>query len=132
MVAEWIALRHELKQQGKLLQTSQNTLQQAFEALQTEKEHLQQQLKVNQKVAQADQKALWRDLLTVLDALDQACAHWQSKLTHLLHLHYSLNLNPVSTFWQRWIQQVTQSQPDGTVPTASTSLRDVLMSKARS
>ncbi|NJR66000.1 MAG: hypothetical protein HC772_12865, partial [Leptolyngbyaceae cyanobacterium CRU_2_3] len=37
MVAEWIALRHEVKQQGKLLQAAQNTLQQALEGLQTEK-----------------------------------------------------------------------------------------------
>lgn len=131
MVAEWIALRHELKQQGKLLQTSQNTLQQAFEALQTEKEHLQQQLEVNQKqkVAQADQKALWRDLLTVLDALDQACAHWQEQIDALAPSPLQPQSQPaVQPFWQRWIQQVTQSQPDGTVPTASTSLRDVLMS----
>ncbi|MBV8884147.1 MAG: hypothetical protein JO235_09145 [Chroococcidiopsidaceae cyanobacterium CP_BM_RX_35] len=82
MVAEWIALRHEVKQQGKLLQTSQNTLQQAFAALQTEKEYLQQQLEISRKqgMAQTDQIALWRELLAVLDALDQACAHWQEQI----------------------------------------------------
>jgi len=127
MVAEWIALRHEVKQQGKLLQTSQNTLQQAFEALQTEKEHLQQQLEVSQKqgVAQADQKALWRDLLTVLDALDQASAHWQEQIDALAPSPLQPQSQP---FWKRWIQQVAQSQPNETVPVESTSLRDVLVS----
>lgn len=122
MVAEWIALRHEIKQQGKLVQVSQNTLQQAFEALQIEKE--QQHREVGQQ-GMSDQKALWRDLLTVLDALDQACAYWQAQIDAL-----ASPLPPsqpaVQPFWQRWIQQV--AQPPKTASAESTSLRDVLVS----
>ncbi|NJO52470.1 MAG: nucleotide exchange factor GrpE, partial [Leptolyngbyaceae cyanobacterium RM2_2_4] len=85
MVAEWIALRHEVKQQGKLLQSTQNTLQQAFDALKSEKADLQQQLETSRKqgLAEASQKPLWRDLLGVMDALDQAIAHWQEQIDSL-------------------------------------------------
>jgi len=66
MVAEWIALRHELKQQGSCYR--RNTLQQAFEALQTEgTSTTAAKSQSKAKVAQADQKALWRDLLNALD-----------------------------------------------------------------
>ncbi|NJM27115.1 MAG: hypothetical protein HC856_00495 [Pseudanabaena sp. RU_4_16] len=72
MVAEWIALRHELKQQGKLFQASQNTLQIALEELHSEKAYLQAQLATSKSqshshdLSQADRKTLWRDLIGVV------------------------------------------------------------------
>jgi molecular chaperone GrpE len=131
MVAEWIALRHEVKQQGKLLQTSQSMLQQTLEALQTDHEQWQQQQEAGQKrgAAQADQKMLWRDLLTILDALDQACSHWQAQVEALAPSPAPPpSQSGAQPFWQRWIQQLAQRRPDQTTPTTATSLREVLIS----
>lgn len=94
MVGEWIALRHEVKQQGKLLQSTQSALQKAMEAAQTDKEQLQNLLAETQQQASAryseglaaqkskferEQEGWLRDLLGVLDALDHACTHWQDQ-----------------------------------------------------
>jgi len=122
MVAEWIALRHEVKQQGKVLQASQATLQQAVESLQAEKEQLQQQLETRQpsELAQSDQKSLWRDLVMVVDALDQAAAHWQTQLDELA---IAKPLQPIAQpFWKRWFQPAAQSTP------ATDPVREVLVS----
>lgn len=129
MVAEWIALRHEVKQQGKLLQTSQSMLQQALEALQTDQEQWHQQQATNQKqgFTLADQKMLWRDLLAVLDALDQACTHWQAQIEALVPSPLQPSQPEARPFWQRWAQQLAQAQSDQTT-TTSTSLREVLIS----
>jgi molecular chaperone GrpE len=124
MVAEWIALRHEVKQQGKLLQTSQHNLQQAFEALKTEKEQVQKQLEVRQKTSNlpTDQKALYRELLTVIDSLDQACVHWQEQIN-------TMSVPPLPPpelqGWRQWLNKLTRSQP-AQIPT--TSLSDILAS----
>jgi molecular chaperone GrpE len=87
MVAEWIALRHEVKQQGKMLRSSQDTLQQALEATRSEKEQLVLRLEESQKQAlskfEQQQEKLLRDLLGIVDALDRACAHWQEELESL-------------------------------------------------
>jgi molecular chaperone GrpE len=56
-VGEWIALRQEIKQQNKLLQAAQTVVP-----------------------APAPDNGLLRDLLPVLDALDQAIAHCQTQL----------------------------------------------------
>ncbi|MBE9181531.1 nucleotide exchange factor GrpE [Oculatella sp. LEGE 06141] len=127
MVAEWMALRHEMKQQGKLLQATQNTLQQALEGVQAEKNHLQQPLEANPKQGvQIDPKPLWRDLLSVLDALDQACTHWQEQIEALSQLPEQPASAP-QPWWQRWIQPLTQPQlPDAASTTSS--LREVLLS----
>jgi molecular chaperone GrpE len=129
LVAEWIALRHEVKQQGKLLQTSQSMLQQALEALQTDQEQWHQQQAINQKqgFTLTDQKMLWRDLLAVLDALDQACAHWQEQIEALVPSPLQPSQPEARPFWQRWAQRLTQAQSDKTT-TTSTSLREVLIS----
>ncbi|HEY9641974.1 MAG TPA: nucleotide exchange factor GrpE [Coleofasciculaceae cyanobacterium] len=119
MVAEWIALRHELKQQGKLLQASQNTLQQTLAGLQAENLQLQHQLETQQPAA-PDQQSLWRDLLTVVDVLDQACAHWQAQIDAQALDAQSQSVNqPV---WQRWLRQLLPAEPE------SASLRDILVS----
>ncbi len=134
MVAEWIALRHEVKQQGKLLQTSQSMLQQALAALQTDQApgHQQQEMKQKQGGTLADQKLLWRDLLTVLDALDQACAHWQEQIEALVAAPTQTLSHPeVQPVWQRWVQWLTQPWPNEIAPiavAAPSSRRDVLIS----
>ncbi len=84
MVAEWTALRHEVKQQGKLLRSSQDTLQQALEVTKTDKQQLQILLEESQKQANSQfekqQEKLLKDLLGIVDALDRACTYWQDEL----------------------------------------------------
>ncbi len=84
MVAEWTALRHEVKQQGKLLRSTQETLQQALEVTRTDREQLQIRLEASQKQALAQfeqqQEKLLKELLGIVDALDQACTYWQAEL----------------------------------------------------
>jgi molecular chaperone GrpE len=125
MVAEWIALRHEVKQQGKLMQSTQNTLQRAFDALESEKADLQQQLEASRKgVAPADQKPLWRDLLSVMDALDQACAHWQEQIESLAQPEPAEAQPSGWRSLQRWFQP---NQPE-TAAATSAAIREVLVS----
>jgi molecular chaperone GrpE len=130
MVAEWIALRHEVKQQGKLLQSSQSMLQQALDTLQTKQTQWQQQQELHQQtgVALADQKLLWRDLLTVMDSLDQACAHWQQQLETQVASLQTPAQSGSQPFWQRWVQQLAQAQTGNTVSAPASSLQDVLVS----
>lgn len=129
MVAEWIALRHEVKQQGKLWQASQGTLQQAFAEVQAEKTQWQQQLEENQKqsLAQAEkeQKALLRELLGVLDALERAGSHWQQQLESFDQPPPS---KPPSLWqrWQRWFFRRRRKARKTTSP--SSSWRDILIS----
>jgi molecular chaperone GrpE len=95
MVSEWIALRQEMKQQGKLLQTAQERLQRELEVVRSQNEQLQQRLEASQQKAsiqyanefaawekqfEKQQEGLLRAILTVLDDLDRACAHWQESL----------------------------------------------------
>ncbi|MCU0571135.1 MAG: nucleotide exchange factor GrpE [Oculatellaceae cyanobacterium Prado106] len=105
MVAEWTALRQEMKQQGKLLQNSQTLLQQALTNLQSEQEQAQQAQAAtqNQSLAQANQsqKSLLKDLLTIVDALDQASTYWRSQLTPLAPSPVPAEKSlPV---WKRWL-----------------------------
>lgn len=94
MVSEWIALRQEMKQQGKLLQVAQERLQQELEAARSQNAHLHQQLATAQQQAVTHgatqlaaqekqlskaQESLLRNLLNVLDSLDRACLHWQEQ-----------------------------------------------------
>jgi molecular chaperone GrpE len=94
MVSEWIALRQEMKQQGKLLQTAQEQGQRELEQLRSQNATLQQQWAEAQQQAAADwgatladrekqwekeQERWFKGLLSVLDALDQACAHWEQQ-----------------------------------------------------
>lgn len=91
MVSEWIALRQEMKQQGKLLQAAQSQAQRELEWTRSQTETLQQQLTDCQQQAatqvvtalaaqekrfEKEQERLLRGLLHVLDALDRACAYW--------------------------------------------------------
>ncbi len=74
MVGEWIALRQEIKQQNKLVQASQVAWQQALD-----------QSPGPTPTAEKPQEdlSLLKDLLSVLDALDQAINHSQSQITEL-------------------------------------------------
>ncbi|MBD2300971.1 nucleotide exchange factor GrpE [Nostoc sp. FACHB-190] len=104
MVAEWTALRHEIKQQGKLLRSTQETLQQALEVNRTNQEQLQTSLEASQKqkLAQVEQQQekLLKELLGIMDALDQACAYWQQELEVL---SITSNSKPAvkKSFWDK-------------------------------
>ncbi len=139
MVAEWIALRHELKQQGKLFQANQNMLQTALEELQLDKVYLQQQLATSQsqelpqELNQADRKTLWRDLIGVVDALDRACHHWQEQIDALDRAQLN-SVKRRQPFWQRWLQclmrSLMHSKRDRAIasPSSLGDVRDVLVS----
>jgi molecular chaperone GrpE len=112
-VAEWIALRHEVKQQGKLLQASQSALQQALEAARTEKLDLQRQLddrqKQNSLQLEREQKTLFLELLKLVDALEQAGAHWQEQIDGLASPH-----SPRQPGWKRWLQRLLKLDSEKT------------------
>ena len=91
IVSEWIALRQEMKQQGKLLQAAQEQTQRALERARSQTETLQQQLAdcqqqeannvatalaAQEKRFEKEQERWLRGLLHVLDALDRACDYW--------------------------------------------------------
>ncbi|MGG6268960.1 nucleotide exchange factor GrpE [Leptolyngbya sp. AN03gr2] len=78
-VGEWIALRHEMKQQGRLLQAAQQQLQQELEAARSQNQQLQHQLEALSKSSSPDQARLFKDLLDLVDALDRASQHWQEQ-----------------------------------------------------
>lgn len=104
MVAEWTALRHEMKQQGKLLVKSQDTLQQALEVNAKDKEKLQTLLEESQKQAltqfEQQQEKLLKDLLSILDALDRACNYWQGEL-EALSVNSAPSYIPQKSLWQK-------------------------------
>lgn len=131
MVAEWIALRHEVKQQGKLLQAAQNTLQQALNQAEAEKAALQQQLQdsQSQRSALPEQKALWQDLLSVLDTLDQACAHWQGQIEALDQTQEPAPSPP--SCWQRWMKKWRRWMKKSIAPSRSSQAKSVSRSTLR-
>jgi len=124
MVAEWIALRHELKQQEAV--TDEPKYFTAGVSARYRPRTSTTAAKVNQKVAQADQKA-FMDL--VLDASTKPAptgkSNWRT-CPSPLQLNLKLRFQPSGNDGYR-----CQSQPDGTVPTASTSLRDVLRATSK-
>lgn len=132
MVAEWIALRHEVKQQGKLLQATQSTLQQSLEQLRAEQTQAQPAapapLAEKSDLLPLDQKKLWRDLLNVLDGLDQAYAHWQNQLDELT----GAAPGPTSAAppgWQRWLLSWWQEpSPKGNQAVSMDTWREMLIS----
>lgn len=131
MVGEWIALRHEVKQQGKLLQSTQSALQKAMDIAQTDKEQLQTLIAQTQQQADAkysegltaqkarfekEQEGWLREMLNIVDALDHACAHWQAAEAEALHT-MSPKIQKIGQIFHRWLarigwqgQQVSQEQ----------------------
>ncbi len=102
MVGEWTALRHEVKQQNKLFQTAQTTLQQALEAERLQNTQLQQRLAdlalppAAEPVAPIVPKNLLQDLLKIMDALDQASEYWRSQIVDL-----SKSSAKAQSWWQK-------------------------------
>ncbi|WP_373529625.1 nucleotide exchange factor GrpE [Nostoc sp.] len=134
MVAEWTALRHEVKQQGKLLRSTQDALVQALEVTRADKEQLQIRLEESQKQASAkfeqQQEKLLKDLLGILDALDRACNYWQEELEAL-----STTSNPKPTlqkgFWTKIKQWFAGKEVESTLSeksVVSESLSEILTS----
>lgn len=130
MVAEWTALRHEIKQQGKLLLKSQEALQLALEASRTDQAQQQKSLEENQKQTLAQfekqQEKLLKDLLGIVDALDQACAYWQEELNALSVTSTSKTSQHVQpkSFWEKfgnWFfgAEIQSSPPTQTPPPES-------------
>jgi molecular chaperone GrpE len=134
MVAEWTALRHEMKQQGKLLLKSQDTLQQALEVTRADKEQMQIRLEESQKQAlsqfEQQQEKLFKDLLGILDALDRACAYWQEELEALSDAPAPKNV-PQKSFWKKLGGWFTGSKAKSTLSQeipASESLSEIITS----
>jgi molecular chaperone GrpE len=118
MVAEWTALRHEVKQQGKLLRSTQDALVQALDVTRADQEHLQIRLEESQKQTsgkfEQQQEKFLKDLLGIVDALDQACTYWQEQLEGL-----SATSKPAiqKSFWEKlgdWINgnSTQSSEPE--------------------
>jgi molecular chaperone GrpE len=74
MVGEWIALRQEVKQQNKLMQSAQQNLQQVLSQVQTVEPTESIPIK------QEDDSGLVKDLLLVMDSLDNAIEHSDSQI----------------------------------------------------
>ena len=138
MLAEWTALRHEVKQQGKLLAKSQDTLQQALEVTRADKEQLQIRLEESKKQAngqfEQQQEKLLKDLLGILDALDRACTYWQEELEALSatsSVTSTLQNVQQKSFWSnlgKWLAgKETQSTLSKETP-ASGSLSEIITS----
>jgi molecular chaperone GrpE len=89
LVSEWIALRQEMKQQGKLLQVAQEQLQRELEEARSQNQVLQASLSIRsapdpelavlEKRHDKEQERTLRHLLNVLDTLEHACSHWQEQ-----------------------------------------------------
>ncbi|MEA5552101.1 nucleotide exchange factor GrpE [Anabaena cylindrica UHCC 0172] len=134
MVAEWTALRHEIKQQGKLLHSTQDTLMQALAVTRSDQEQMPMRLEEIQKQAldkfERQQEKFLKDLLSIMDALDQACTYWQEELEAL---STTSNSEPATQkgFWEKlgdWINgNSTQSSEPEKLP-ISESLTEIFTS----
>jgi molecular chaperone GrpE len=80
MVGESIALRQEVKQQNKLMQSAQLALQQALDIERSRNEQLQAAT-----IKAIDDRALFKDLLSVMDDLDRTIAHIQGQIAAAMH-----------------------------------------------
>ena len=80
MVGELIALRHEVKQQNKLSQSAQQSLQQALDLERSRNEQLQATTTKGN-----DDRGLCKDLLSVMDDLDRAIAYNQVQIDAARH-----------------------------------------------
>ncbi len=134
MVSEWTALRHEVKQQGKLLHSTQDALVQALAATRTEQEQLQIRLEESQKQGllqfEQQQEKLLKDLLGILDALDRTCHYWQEQIEAL---SVTPNLKPWRRkgFWnwlEEWITGKEVLSPGSEKSLNSAELRAMLTS----
>jgi molecular chaperone GrpE len=80
MVGESIALRQEVKQQNKLIQSAQLALEKALDIERSRNEQLQAATsKVN------DDRGLFKELLSVMDDLDRTISYNQAQIAAALH-----------------------------------------------
>lgn len=104
MVGEWIALRQEVKQQNKLMQSAQQNLQQVLSQIQTAEPT------ESIPVKQEDDSGLVKDLLLVMDSLDNAIEHSDSQIESS-----TPNSPPTQTtkvgFWDQVLSLFDPDQP---------------------
>jgi molecular chaperone GrpE len=82
MVGESIALRQEVKQQNKLIQSAQLALEKALEIERSRNEQLQ----ATAITAKAnDDRGLCKELLSVMDDLDRTIAYYQAQIAAAMH-----------------------------------------------
>jgi molecular chaperone GrpE len=139
MMAEWIALRHEVKQQNRLLQAAQTNLQRSLETEQSQNQQLQDQIKTitvdsateigtlksELQQQQRDQKTELKDLLKIMDALDQASDYWQLQIDDLS----KTTMKPAkikNQLWQR-IGQILFAMPPS-APSPANALKEMMQS----
>jgi molecular chaperone GrpE len=84
MVGEWIALRQEVKQQNKSIQSAHLSLQQALEIERSRNEQLQNTATTAKG---NDDSGLVKELLSVMDDLDRTISHSQSQIAAALPSH---------------------------------------------
>jgi molecular chaperone GrpE len=122
MVAEWTALRHEIKQQGKLLHSTQDALVQALAVTRANQEQLPIRLEESQKQSwgqsEQQQEKLLKDLLGIVDALDQACTYWKEQLEAL---SVTSNSKPATqkSFWEKLGDWINGNSTESSMPEKS-------------
>jgi molecular chaperone GrpE len=104
MVAEWTALRHEIKQQGKILRSAQDALQVSINNASTEKEKYSKELEIQEKQLEKKQELLFKELLTIVDSLEHALSHWQEQILGLS------SIKKPQGFWTKLKQSLTNSE----------------------
>jgi molecular chaperone GrpE len=132
MVGEWIALRQEIKQQNKLLKTSQTELKKALEVERSRNDQLQTQL--NQLQANTtpfpakpeEDLSLLRELLPVMDALDQAITYCQSQITDRTSPSENPAFPPPQSLWQKLLTFFSPQQNLASQELLNKSLIDTL------
>jgi len=109
LVAEWIALRHEVKQQGKLVQNTQSLLKKTLTEIEQQNLNPAPQVMALDLSEQTVGKELCRQLLATLDALDGAENHLQNQIQDVI-----LPPAAVAPRWQRYLQRwLGWSEPKG-------------------
>ena len=86
-------------------------------------------------MSQADRKALWRELIGVVDALDHACNHWQEQIADLdltqadsANHPRSLSQTLWRTLWRKWMRNLTGATSGSAKGLSSSSIREILVS----
>jgi molecular chaperone GrpE len=109
LVAEWIALRHEVKQQGKLVQNAQSLLKKTLTEIEQQNLNPVPQVVATDLSEQTSGKELCRQLLTTLDALDGAEGHLQNQIQDV-----TLPPAPIAPRWQRYLKRwLGWAEPQG-------------------
>jgi molecular chaperone GrpE len=115
MVGEWIALRQEVKQQNKLMQSAHLALQQTLAVEQTRTQPPQIQPVVTTATVN-DDRGLIKDLLSVMDDLDRTISHSQSQIAATLN-----HQPPKLSIWQKLFTRKPDSHVANSLLEALTS-----------